>query len=244
MTRLRQLGLLIQWQGRRQADMLPLLVVVQAALAMATVIGYGFLLGDVPEAAALFLSTGATTVTLITVGLVIAPQMHAQAKIEGSAAWMRTLPVPRVLFLAADLVGWTLIALPGMVLALVVASAYYDITLQPTPWVVPAALVVSLTASAVGYAIAALAPPTVAQLLTQLIVFAVLLFSPVSFPADRLPGWLATAHEVLPVQPMADLVRATLAPQAFSVTAGQVGVLVAWCAASVLGATIALNRRA
>lgn len=244
MSAVTQTMLLAQWQFRRQSTFLPLMVVVQVFIAVATVVGYGLLVGDPAPEVALYLATGAPTVTLITIGLVLTPQLLAQSKTEGSLDWMRTLPVPRAAFLAADLVVWTLLALPGMVLGVVVGALRFDVALSVAPWLVPATLLVSLTAAAVGYALASLLPPALAQLVTQMLVFIVLLFSPVSYPADRMPGWLQTAHEWLPIQPMAELVRAGLAQDTFSMPARSMTVLLAWCAVSVAAAVAALRRRA
>jgi ABC-2 type transport system permease protein len=243
-TAVGQTLLLAQWQFRRQSTYLPLMVVVQVFMAVATVVGYGLLVGDPDPVTALYLATGAPTVTLITVGLVMTPQMQSQSRIEGSLDWMRTLPVPRTLFLISDLLIWTLLALPGMVLGVVAGVLRFDIDLSLAPWLVPGALLVSLTAAAVGYAMASLLAPALAMLLTQALVFVVLLFSPVSYPAERMPGWLQAAHEWLPIEPMAQLVRSGLASDAFSMPARSLVVLLVWCVASVVGATWALRRRA
>ncbi|WP_407344788.1 hypothetical protein [Pengzhenrongella phosphoraccumulans] len=101
-----------------------------------------------------------------------------------------------------------------------------------------------MTAASVGYAMATLLPPSVATLLTQMIIFTVMLFSPVSYPADRLPTRLATAHEFLPVEPMAQLIRAGLAPDQFAMPGRSLVVLGLWCVASILGAVAALRRKA
>ena len=244
MSTVRQTLLLTQWQFRRQATMLPLLVVVQVFLAIATILGFGLVIGDPPPAQALYLATGAPTITLVMVGLVMTPQMLSQSRTEGSLDWMRTLPVPRGSFLVSDLLVWTLIALPGMVLGIVTGVLRFDVDLSPAPWLVPATLLVSLTAAAVGYGMASLLKPTLAMLMTQVLVFVILLFTPVSYPADRMPGWLQTAHEWFPFEPMAQLVRSGLASDAFSMPARSLVVLLAWCAASVAGATWALRRRA
>jgi ABC-2 type transport system permease protein len=236
--------LLTQWQFRRQATMLPLLVVVQVFLAIATILGFGLVIGDPPPEQALYLATGAPTITLVMVGLVMTPQMLSQSRTEGSLDWMRTLPVPRGSFLVSDLLVWTLIALPGMVLGIVTGVLRFDVDLSPAPWLVPAALLVSLTAAAVGYGMASLLKPTLAMLMTQVLVFVILLFTPVSFPADRMPGWLQTAHEWFPFEPMAQLIRSGLAHDTFSMPGRSLAVLLAWCAASVAGATWALRRRA
>ncbi|QAY71156.1 ABC transporter permease [Xylanimonas protaetiae] len=239
----RQLGLVVQWQARRMANWLPLLVVVQVLLSVTTVFGYGLLVGTPPPEAAAFLATGAATVTLIMVGLVMAPQQVAQARTEGSYAWMRTLPVPRWVFLAADLLVWSLVALPGTVLGVLAGAWRFDVDLSVSPWVVVAAPLVSLVAATVGYSMATVLPPAVAQLLTQVIVFLVLLFSPISFPADRMPGWLAAAHAWLPLEPMADLMRSTLMSDTFAMPLRSTIVLAAWTAVALLGAGRALTRR-
>ena len=244
MNAVRSTALLVQWQLRRQAQMMPLLVVVQVFMAVATVVGYGLLVGDPDPQAALFLATGAPTITLITVGLVMTPQMVAQSRLEGSLDWMRTLPVPRWAFLATDLTVWTLIALPGMVLGIIAGVIRFDVDLSPAPWLVPAALLVSLTSAAVGYAMASVLAPQVAMLMTQALVFIVLLFSPVSYPRGRMPQWLQTAHEWAPIEPMAQVVRSGLAHDAFAVPGRSVVVLLAWCTVAVAGATFALRRRA
>ncbi|KIP51734.1 ABC transporter permease [Leucobacter komagatae] len=240
---LRGTMLLMQWQVRRQAQMLPLMVVVQTALAVSTVLGYGILIGDVSPEAALFLATGAPTITLITVGLVMTPQAMVQSRMEGSADWLRTLPLPRGAFLAADLTVWTLLALPGLVLGAIAGALYYDITYQLSAWILPVAILVSLTAAAIGYAFATLLPPLITQLVSQLLVFLLLLFSPVSFPAANLPGWLRSAHEVLPIEPMANLMRAGLAGQTFDASLRDLVVVLCWCGAAVAAAVLALRKR-
>jgi ABC-2 type transport system permease protein len=244
MNTARQGLLLLQWQLRRSLPYIPLLVVVQVALAVATVVGYGLLVGTPSPDVALYLATGAPTITLITVGLVMTPQMLAQAKTEGSLDWMRTLPVPRWTFLASDLLMWTLIALPGMVLGVVAGVLRFNVNLSIAPWVVLAALLVSLTSASVGYAMASVLPPMLAQLLTQVLIFVVLLFSPVSYPASRMPEWLQTAHEFLPIEPMAQLVRAGLANASFTVPGRSMVVLGVWVCVSVAAALTALRRRA
>ena len=52
----RQLGLLLQWQLRRSGSYLPLMVVVQILISVATVIGYGLLVGDPAPEQALYLA--------------------------------------------------------------------------------------------------------------------------------------------------------------------------------------------
>lgn len=73
--------------------------------------------------------------------------------------------------------------LPGLVVALVVARWHYDLALSVSPLVVLAVLLVGLTATGIGYAIASFVPPMITLLLTNLLLFGALMFSPVNFPS-------------------------------------------------------------
>ncbi len=94
---------------------------------------------------------------------------------------------------------------------------------------VPAVILVALTATSIGYAMASLVPPMVANMASQVLVVFILMFSPLNFPADRLPGWLATIHSVLPIQAMGEVMRGTLASNSFPITLGAFALLGAWC---------------
>ncbi len=244
MTALRSYVLLVAWQVLRVRGLLPLAMVVQALLAVGIVLGYPLLFPAIDRTTTLFLATAAPTITLVTMGLVLVPQVVAQAKTEGSLDFLRSLPVPRIVYLLADLTVWLVVVLPGVVFAIVAAQWRFGLEMAVSPLVVPAFLLVALTATSVGYAIAAVLPPMLANLTTQVLVVFVLMFSPLTFPADRLPGWLAAIHGVLPIQAMGEVVRGTLASNAFPLTAGAFLALAAWCAASFTVTGFVLTRRA
>jgi ABC-2 type transport system permease protein len=236
-------GLLVQWQARRISWLLPLIVCVQVVLAVGIIVGFGFLLPEVDPETALFLTTGAPTLLLLVIGLVLVPQMVSEAKTQGTYGWTRALPVPRMAFLAADATVWFAAMLPGLVISLLVARWHYDLALSVSPLVVVAVLLVGLTATGVGYAIASFVPPMLTLLLTNLLLFAALMFSPVNFPAERLPGWLQAVHEVLPITAMADVMRGTLARDSFALGIGPFAILAVWCAAGFAASYAALSRR-
>lgn len=75
------------------------------------------------------------------------------------------------------------------------------------------------------------------------VVFLVMLFTPVSFPATNMPQWAQRVHDWLPLEPLAQAMRAGLAPEHFTVSMRQWVVLVVWALASVLGARWALRRQ-
>ena len=104
-------------------------------------------------------------------------------------------------------------------------------------------VMVATTAAAVGYAMASLLPPMIAMLLTQVLVIGVLVFSPINFPAERLPEWLQAVHAVLPVQAMGEVVRGSLASETFALTAGPFILLTAWCLVALGLSYLTLRRR-
>ena len=131
-----------------------------------------------------------------------------------------------------------------MVFAVVVGALRFGVDLQVSPLVVPAIALVALTATSTGYALASLLPPMLASMASQVLIVFILMFSLLNFPADRLPGWLAAIHSVLPIQAMGEVMRGTLASNAFPITMGAFAILAAWCAATFAATSLVLARRA
>jgi ABC-2 type transport system permease protein len=136
-----------------------------------------------------------------------------------------------------------MMTLPGVILSLVIGSVYHDFTLQVSPLVIPAFLLISMTATFVGYAIALGVPrPQMAMVASQVIVFAIMFFSPVVYPVEQLPGWLKLIHQVLPVRYMADLSRGTLTD--LDINLGLAfGITCAWCLVCFAFCYIVMKRR-
>jgi len=235
---------LMRWSLAATGAMLPLIVVVQALLATGIVIGFGFVIPDITPDTALFLASGAPTILLLTIGLVIVPQGVSRARASGALDYQRALPVSRPLLLLVDLVVWTLIALPGVAIGLVVAWLRYDIAFSfDWPLLILASVLVTTMATALGYAIAVTFPAMLAQLLSQVLVFFVLLFSPITFPASQLPAWFTAVHAVLPIQPAADLMRAGIASDVFPTRSGDLLILSLWTILGLVVTYVALARR-
>ena len=236
---------LLRWTVAQTGVMLPLIVAIQALLAAGIIIGFGFLIPDIDTASAQFLSSGAPTVLLMVVGLVIVPMGVAQARNSGTFTYVRTLPVPRPLLLLADLTVWLGIALPGIAVAVVVATLRYDFAYSyDWPLLSAGAVLTALTAATVGYALAVTLPPLLTQISTQILVFFVMLFSPVTFPASQLPDWFQTVHDWLPFRPAADLLRAGLLSDSFSARWQDLAVMLTWCVFGLVVSLRAVVRRA
>ena len=244
MTRyLRSYFLMLKWQAFSQKPIIPLNAVVQIMVAVGFIIGLSYFYPQLDASTARYLTTGAPTIILLMVGLVLLPQIVAGSRKEGTFDYIWSLPVPRMVYIAADATIWVAATLPGVILALVMGSAYHHFSLDISPLVVPAILLVAASGVFLGYVIALWPPkPEIGSLITQILVFLIMLFSPIMYPASQLPGWLQNVHKILPFQYMADLTRGTLTnldvnlERAFLV----VGV---WCIAGFVATLLLVRRR-
>jgi ABC-2 type transport system permease protein len=229
MQALRSYRLLVTWQALRKKAYLPLMMMVQALFSLGIVLGYPLLFPTLDKMSIYLIATGAPAISMVSVGLVALPQTVGEARVEGSLAYMRSLPVPRLAYLIADLTVWLAIVVPGVVLGVLVGAWRFGLDLQVSPLVVPAVLMVALTATCVGYAIASVLPYMITVIVTQAIVVLVFMFSPLTFLPDKLPGWLEAIHRLLPIQAMGEVTRGTLAPNMFPLPAGAWLTLAVWC---------------
>jgi ABC-2 type transport system permease protein len=202
---------MVRWEFVGSRLVFPVLLVVQILAGAGFVLGFGLLIPDMDDAMALYLSTGAVVMSLILIGLIVTPQLIAQQRMVGSYEYVWSLPVPRSSAVAASMTMAALVAVPGVIAAMGVAVWRYEISFEVSPVVIPACLLTLLCACLFGTAVAhGVKEPQATLMFTQLAIFFVIGFSPVSFPIDRLPEWLATVHEFLPFHHMAVLIRSSL----------------------------------
>lgn len=235
--------LLLRWQFLRQRQLLPLFIAIQVLIGIGIIFGFAFLIPHITPAVAVYLSTGATTLTLVMIGLVVVPQEVAQARTTGRQAYLDSLPVPRLAPLLAEVTFWVVVQVPGAVATLALAVLRFHLALHISPLVIPAMALAALTSAAVGCAISMSLPPAATQQVTQFVSIALLLFSPINFPLSRLPIGLQDIHRGLPVVYIADLVRGGLTGHYGTSVPLAFGVVAAWCALGlVISARIASRR--
>jgi len=236
---------MLRWQLTDMRLLLPMTVLVQLLSGVGLVIGFGLLIPEMTQRLALYLSTGAVVVSLVIVGVIMGPQLIAQQKASGSYDFMWSLPVPRSSASAAWVTLNASIAIPGMLGALVAAILRYDVAFDVTLMVVPAVGLTLLTGTLLGYALAHGIPkPDITQLISQLLIFVIFGFSPVSYPIENLPGWLATVNEYLPFYPMANVVRDSLTDGIATNVGRSYLVLSIWAVlASVISAAVLRRRK-
>ena len=107
--------------------------------------------------------------------------------------------MPRSASVVAWLVLSAIISIPSMVMALLIASWHFDIGFVVSWNIIPAVLLTLVCGTMIGYAMAhAIDQPSLTQLLTQVVAFGVLGFTPITYPLENLPPWLQSVHQVLP----------------------------------------------
>jgi ABC-2 type transport system permease protein len=235
---------MLRWEATNLRLVIPITVVVQVLTGAGFVFAVGLFFGQVPPRAALFVSTGVVVLTLVMVGMIMGPQLIAQQKAEQTYDFMWSLPVPRT----APALAWVtinlIIGIPGMVVALVVALIRYDLPLHVSPAVVPAVLLTLFAGTLVGYSFAHfLGNPMLINVITQVLIFVVIGFSPINYPPEQLPGWLQAVNHWLPMQHMANVVRAGLTRGVVEEVARSYLILGAWSLGAVALAVAALGRR-
>ncbi len=241
---IKQYFLLLKWQLLRLRMVIPLFAVIQIMIGIGFIVGLGFFVPDIDTPTALFFVTGAPTLISVMVGMVVVPQLIAEDKSAGSLTYIWSLPISRITYLFADLTVWFFSTLPGITLALIVGSWYYGFTLSISWMILPAMLLVSTTASCLGYTIAYfIKKPQNISLTTQLLVFALFLFSPINYPLERLPNWLQSVHTILPLTYMADLVRSSLTAYEITSPAKALLIVSTWMLVSFVSVSVVLQRR-
>ena len=230
-------GLMLKWTFLSNRAWLSLNLAVQIMIAIGFIYGISFFYPAITPDVAKYLTSGAPVLILLTAGLVMVPQVVAMARTEGTFDYIWSLPVPRMVHIAADATNTFATILPGSALAVALGAWHFGFSLDISLLLIPAIVLIAMCGTFLGYTIAfSISKPMMVNVLTQIIVFVVMLFSPVMFPADRLPGWLQAIHQVLPIQYMADLSRGTLTDlpielgRAFAIVGAwfAVGLIVTW----------------
>jgi ABC-2 type transport system permease protein len=208
---LRSYFLMLKWVFLSNRPWLSLNLAVQLGIAVAFIYGIGYFYPTITPTIAKFLTTGSPTIVLLTVGLVVVPQVIAQMRAEGTFDYVWSLPVPRMAHIAADASVMFGTMIPGILLSIILGRFHFGFDLQISWLAIPAIVLIASCATFVGYTIAFAVPkPMMVNIITQLMIFFVMMFSPVMFPSEQLPQWLQSVHNVLPIKYMADLMRGTL----------------------------------
>ena len=218
-------------------------VFIQAFMALGIVIGFTYMYATPDKTSILYLATGAPTFILIMTGLVLLPQQIGDSKIDGFMEFKRTWPVKRYLLLLADTVIWLIITVPALVISTLVAKAIFNPGYSFSLLVIPGFLLCALTSIGVGYGFSYLFSKDQGLMISQIVAFGSLMFSPLNFPIDRLAGWLQSVHRVLPIYSMAQVMRSSFAATTFAAEPWNYANLAIWCVLGYGGAMFILNKK-
>jgi len=224
---------MLRWVVAQQRVFFVGLIFTQIVMGVGAAIMYKFYLGSIDPASALYLVSGIPALALIPIGFVLVPISVMLEKTKGTLDFTWSLPVPRLVPVAASFTVFTLIALPIAALSTWLAALQFDVTLTFSWVVIPLAVLASLMATSVGYGTAMAIPePRITTLITNIVIFLVLLFSPIVIPIDRFPDWAATLHQILPFYHMSNLIRSGLT-DGLAVDVGRsLAILLVWTAVS------------
>lgn len=238
----KQFPLVLELQARKYGGYLVVFALIMVIVALGVAVGFSYLMSPGDEGGRLFLATGAPTIVLIMVALVIVPNQNAGAKLEGYIDFVKSLPSSRKSFLVADAGLWALITIPAIAVSVLVANWIFDPGFAVSWWVIPAYLLMLFSCFGIGYGYSFLFHPEAAMALSQILAFGALMFSPINYPMERLPEWLQSVHEVLPIYHMAEVMRASLAHTAFEAEAISYIILGAWAVVGFFGAARFLEK--
>ena len=179
----------------------------QLLLSLAIVYGLTFLIPTMDDTTAVYLSSGAIVLGIIAVGGVLSAQIVSTAKQNGIVSYQRTLPVSRFNLLLADFIIWGFASLPGILMSFLASSLKFGLAIHFPVLSVALLILAQMSMISIGFCIAYWLPTNGVSLMTQIIMIGGLLFSPITYPADRLPEWTKIIYDFLPFVPTANLIR-------------------------------------
>ena len=220
-------------------------LVVQVLMGAGMALMYGYYFGDLTPVQQTFMVTGIPVLAMIPVGFAMVPASIIDHKIKNTYDYVWSLPVPRAASAAATFTIFTALAIPGPAIAILIATIIYDIDLQVSWSVIPAVLLTSAMSTSVGYALGHVIPePRVTTLIMNMVIFLVLLFSPIVVPIEQFPDWWASVQRVLPFWHMSVVMRDALADGLVtSSVAASYLVLTVWTVAAWVSAGLIVAKR-
>jgi ABC-2 type transporter. len=201
---------LIKWSLIRHKYILPIFSVLQIVLALAMVYGLSLFIYEIDEISSIYLASGTISIGIISVGCVLCAQIVAESKQNGIFNYQRTLPTSRFNIIIADIVIWGGAALPGVIASYIATLFRFDIESNITFGAILLILLFLITMISIGFSIAYYFKPNMVGMVTQVIMIVSLLFSPITFPANRLPESIVNVYNFFPFVPATNLLRASL----------------------------------
>jgi ABC-2 type transport system permease protein len=220
---------MLRWVLTQHRFLFGVVLGAQVLMGVGAAIMYRFYIGEVDGTFAAYLVSGIPALSIIPVGFVMVPILVIQEKARGTHEYTWSLPVARLAPVAATFTVFAAISIPVAAVATWVAAGRFGVDLSLSAAALPVAVLVSLMGTSVGYGMAMAIPePRITNLLVNVIVFLVLMFSPIVVPIERFPDWAEAAHRVLPFFHMANAIRSSVVEGLGSGTAESLAVMGTW----------------
>lgn len=174
------------------------------------VLGLGSMGSGQNHAGLLYIVTGSTVVSLVTLGIVSLSQEMAQMKIQGQFLYYASLPISKMSLLAAVLISRLLIQFPGILVILLGGNFLYHLGFHIDVLVFVIIFLALFSLSGVGGVIGLALDPQIVPTLASIALFGVLFGSPVLIPLHTFPSFLQWICLLLPPTYVADALRGSL----------------------------------
>lgn len=207
---MKKLLFLIQWNYLRQKNLFILFTLAQVLLAISLLFGYPLVIGELDQTTSYYLASGAVLIGIISIGCTISAPVISNAKSEGHFDYVRALPVPRLAISLSDLWMWLIAILPGVIFSILLGYLRFSVKIQISISAIFSLILICVVMISIGFTIAYLFSPNIVTLMSQLILMIGLMFSPIMYPADRLPDIINSIYRFLPFVPAANLLRTSL----------------------------------
>lgn len=192
-----------------------------------------------------FVVTGSLAQGLATSSMLTLGQEIGGLKDHNAFEHYAMLPISKVAFLLGMATRAVLFALPSVFVLLVVGVLAFGLPVHVHPLAAVVLFLAGYSMAGLGAFIGFYSPTgNVASLATQIVQPLIVLFAPVYLPVERLPAFLRVTSAFIPTTYVARALRDTLSGAVTPRTYGDVGILLAFTAASLWLAARRLDWRA
>ncbi|WP_447041108.1 ATP-binding cassette domain-containing protein [Streptomyces sp. DSM 118878] len=186
----------------------------------------------------LYIVSGAAVFSVATEGIATLAQRIGVIKNDGMMVYYASLPISKASFVAAMVLSRLLLIMPGLVTPVIAATLMYDVDFQVSPALLVVLPLSCLALSAIGLAIGTLIDSMdLIVVITNLLIFVLLLAAPVLIPPDSLPLPLRVLGYLMPPTYAADALRHTLTGNLGTAFTLDLAVLTAMTVIGLAGAT-------
>ncbi|WP_208723016.1 ABC transporter ATP-binding protein/permease [Corallococcus llansteffanensis] len=159
----------------------------------------------------LYIISGASIFAVVIEGVVTMAQRVGIMKRDGLLLYYASLPISKAAFVISLMLSRLSVTLPGMIIPLIAGPALYDVELHFSPWVLVLMPLTILSLASLGVTLGtAIKSVDLIVMVTNALVFVLLMAAPVFIPEAALPVPLRMLGYAIPPTYAADALRHAL----------------------------------